>query len=104
MGNYFKDIVSEEDPVKRKENLDKLIAERTPSELLVLTVISIVSDDDVIRRTALERIDARNREEGNAAARVISVIQSWRREGAVMTWPEPMDQAQGDVRGHVVDK
>lgn len=91
MSNYFEDIVSEKDPAIRKKNLDALIAERTPSEILVLTIISIVSDDEVIRRTALERIDKRNQQEGNTAARVASLIDSWRREGAIMTWPEPMN-------------
>jgi len=94
MGNYFKDIIEKKDPVTRKKNLDALIAERAPTEILVLTIISIVSDDDVIRRTALERLNERNREEGDTAARVASLIQSWRSEGAIMTWPEPMNAEQ----------
>ena len=94
MGNYFKDIVSETDAPTRKKNLDALIAERTPSEILVLTILSIVSDDDVVCRTALGRLDDRNRGEGNTAARVSGLIDSWRREGAMMTWPEPMNDVQ----------
>jgi len=94
MGNYFEDILSEKNPVKRKENLDKRLAERLPADLIVFTALSVLSDDNEIRRTVLEHIDARERAEGNTAARIIVLIQSWRREGALMTWPEPMTDVE----------
>ncbi|HUP61873.1 MAG TPA: Yip1 family protein [Thermoanaerobaculia bacterium] len=91
---YGPDILEERDPARRMQNLQKLIAERQPTEILVLTAISILSDDSEIRRVALERLDERNAEEGNASARVAVMIDSWRREGALMTWPQPMDARQ----------
>jgi hypothetical protein len=94
MGNYFTDILSEQDPAKRKENLDQRLAERLPADLIVFTALSVLSDDDDIRRTVLEHVDARNREESGTTARLIELIRSWRREGALMTWPEPMDDKQ----------
>ncbi|HLO31290.1 MAG TPA: hypothetical protein VK249_19225 [Anaerolineales bacterium] len=92
--NYFKDILSEEDPIKRKENLGKRLAERLPADLIVFTALSVLSDDNEIRRTVLQHIDARNQEDSNTSAKVIQLIQSWRREGALMTWPEPMNDIQ----------
>ena len=92
--NYYDDILNEKNAEKRKKNLDKLIEEKTPTELLVMTAIAVLSEDDLIRKTALERVDERNAEEGDAAGRVVSLIQSWRREGALMTWPEPMNEKQ----------
>jgi hypothetical protein len=92
--NYVADIIKEADASKRIANLDRLIAERMPAELLVLTAISVLSDDPRVRRTALERVDSRNTSEGNAAARVISLLQSWSREGQLMTYPHSMDDAQ----------
>lgn len=94
MGNYFEDIVSEADPATRKKNLDALIAAREPTEILVLTILSVVHDDEVIRRTALGRLDARDKAEGDVKSRVSSLIRSWRDEGAILTWPEPMEGIQ----------
>lgn len=94
MGNYFTDILSETDPVKRMENLRERLAERLPADLIVFTAISVLSDDSVIRRTVLEHVDAREQAEGNTAARIILLLQSWRKEGALMTWPEPMNDVQ----------
>ena len=92
--NYVTDIVREGDPIRRKENLAKLIAERTPAEVLVLTAISVLSEDAMIRRAALERLDECNRDEGNTAARVIVLLQSWKADGALLTWPNAMDANQ----------
>jgi len=94
MGNYATDILNEKDPVKRMENLHKRLAERLPADLIVFTALSVLSDDDEVRRTVLEHVDARERNEGNTASRIALLIQSWRSEGALMTWPEPMNAIQ----------
>ena len=94
MGNYFKDIISESDPVKRKQNLEERLAERQPADLIVFTALSVISDDPDVRKRVLEHVDEREREEGNTSARLVELIRSWRREGALMTWPEPMTDVQ----------
>jgi|SRR5215212_2206694 len=91
---YGADILDEKDPARRIENLKKLIADRPPTEILVLSILAIVSEDDNVRRVALERLDERNAAEGTTSARVATLIKSWRSEGMIMTWPEPMTDVQ----------
>jgi hypothetical protein len=79
MGNLFLTILENDDPVIRKDALEKLIGERRAVEVLQLTGISVLSDDPVIRRIALQRLDDRG-----DASRVITLIRSWRTEGCLM--------------------
>ncbi len=92
--NYVDDILEEDDPARRRENLDRLIREGTPSELIAMTALSVLSEDDEIRHLALARADERNREDGESASKVVGLIRSWRRDGALISWPEPMNAEQ----------
>ncbi len=79
MADVMKIILAEPDSDTRKAVLMELIARREPAEVLMLTGISVLSEDDEIRAIALDALASRG-----TGRRAGSLLTSWRRDGSLL--------------------
>ena len=80
MVNVMKNILTGSNADTRKAALMELLARREPAEVLMLTGISVLSEDREIRAVALDALASR----GNGR-RAVSLLTSWRRDGSLPT-------------------
>jgi len=93
-------MLSDPDSQARKEALLEFMSGEEPVEVLVLTGVAVLSDDAEIRRLTVEHLN--NKGNGHRAR---ALINSWRREGGLMTMAGAMTTEQisrsADIEGQL---